>query len=80
VAAADAGATTHAPRPATPAAEPQTVVETELAAKTPGLVIEAVFLDPGGVHQLAVTRSTKTGAVETHYMHRWGGAVAVTGD
>jgi len=54
--------------PLTPAKPP--VLETELT-KSQDLAVRSVYLNPGGQHMLIVLRNTRTGAMETHYMHRW---------
>lgn len=48
-----------------------TVVEAEVT-KSPDVSIRLLALDPSARHTLAVIRNARTGAHETHYMHRCG--------
>lgn len=70
--AARAFSNTRAPLPSTRANAHfgrAAVSEAELTRSPHDVAATLVSLDPTGAHALAVTRSARTGAHETHYMH-----------
>ncbi|KAI8463559.1 MAG: hypothetical protein J3K34DRAFT_462375 [Monoraphidium minutum] len=55
------------------------VVESELTRAPQEVAVRSLFTDPGGSHALAVLRNGRSGAYETHYIHRsWTKARALT--